>query len=293
MSDVAERQLARRRNLVFVLALGASLLILLISTNSLAGVPQRVGLSVLSFFQKGFDAVGNFAAGTLTSVSELRDLRARYKDLVGRMEEYRNLERSLTDLKRENERLRSQLGYLREARYRAVSARIIAKDPGNLYSTFVIDKGTREGLRKNLPVVAYQDGSEGLVGKVLEVGKSSSMVSPVFDSSSHVSARLDRTRYEGLVSGGGSPDIPLTMRYIKKRAKDEIQYGDLVVTSGYQSLYPRDVIIGRVTRIISADYLTSLDVDVEPVLDFDRLEYVFVVFPEVEPGSGPENGAEE
>ena len=82
------------------------------------------------------------------------------------------------------------------------------------------------------------------------------------------------------MSGGGSSDIPLSLRYVKKRAKDEIQYGDLVVTSGYQSLYPRDVIIGRVTRIMAADYQTSLDIDVEPVLDFARLEYVFVVFPE-------------
>ncbi len=280
MSDAAERQLARRRNLVFVLALGASLLLLLISTNSLAGVPQRVGLSVLSFFQKGFDAVGNFASGTLNSIAELRDLRSRYKELVGKMEEYQNLERSLTDLRRENERLRSQLGYLKDARYRASSARIIAKDPGNLYSTFVIDKGLEDGLRKNLPVVAYQDGSEGLVGKVLEVGRSSSIISPIYDASAHISARLDRTRYEGLVSGGGSPDTPLTMRYVKKRAKEEIQFGDLVVTSGLQSLYPRDVIIGRVTRILSADYQTSLDIDVEPVLDFARLEYVFIVFPE-------------
>ncbi len=280
MSDAAEHQLVRRRNLAFILALGASLLILLISTNSLAGVPQRVGLTVLSFFQKGFDAVGGFASGTLSSVSELRDLRARYRDLVDRMEEYRNLERSLTDLKRENERLRSQLGYLDESRFRAASARIIAKDPGNLFSTFVIDKGLADGLRKNLPVVAYQDGSEGLVGKVLEVGRSSSIISPIFDSSAHISARLDRTRYEGLISGGGSSDVPLTLRYIKKRAKDEIQYGDLVVTSGFQSLYPRDVIIGRVVRILAADYQTSLDIDVEPVLDFDRLEYVFVVFPD-------------
>lgn len=280
MSDAAERRLARRRILVFVLALGASLLSLLISTNSLAGVPQRVGLSVLSFFQRGFDAAGNFASGTLNSIAELRDLRARYRELMGKMEEYQNLERSLTDLKRENERLRSQLGYLKEARYRASSARIIAKDPGNLYSTFVIDKGLEDGLRKNLPVVAYQDGSEGLVGKVLEVGRSSSIVSPIYDASAHISARLDRTRYEGLVSGGGSPDTPLTMRYVKKRAKEEIQYGDLVVTSGLQSLYPRDVIIGRVTRVLSADYQTSLDIDVEPVLDFARLEYVFIVFTE-------------
>lgn len=280
MSDSAERTLTRRRNLVFVLALSASLLILLISTNSLAGVPQRVGLTVLSFFQRGFDSVGNFASGTLTSVSELRDLRMRYRDLVVRMEQYQNLERSLTDLKRENERLSAQLGYLDKTQFRTTSARIIAKDPGNLYSTFVIDKGLSDGIHKNLPVVAYQDGSEGLVGKVLEVGRFSSMVSPIFDSSAHIASRLDRTRYEGLVSGGGSSDLPLVMKYVKKRAKDEIQFGDLVVTSGYQSLYPKGVIVGRVTKVLVTDYQTSLDIDVEPLLDFNRLEYVFVVFPE-------------
>ncbi len=280
MSDQAERSLTRRRNLVFLLTLSASLLILLISTNSLAGVPQRVGLTVLSFFQKGFDAVGNFASDTVKSVSELRDLRVRYRELMERVERYQNLERTLSDLQRENELLRSQLGYSEKVRLRRSSARIIAKDPGNLYSTFVIDKGLSEGISKNSPVIAYQDGTEGLVGKVVEVGRSTSIVSPIFDSSAHISARLDRTRYEGLVSGSGSMDIPLTMKYVKKRARDEIQFGDLVVTTGYQSLYPRDVIIGRVTKILMTEYRTSLDIDVEPVLDFSRLEYVFVVFPE-------------
>jgi len=282
MSDAAERSLTRRRNLVFALALCASLLILLISTNSLAGVPQRVGLTVLSFFQRGFNAIENFASDTFTNVSELRDLRIRYRELVERMEQYQNLERSLTELQKENERLSSQLGYSDKSRFSKTSARIIAKDPGNLYSTFVIDKGMTDGINKNLPVIAYQDGTEGLVGKVLEVGRSSSIVSPIFDSSAHIAARLDRTRYEGLVSGGGSIDIPLTMKYVKKRAKDEIQYGDLVVTSGYQSLYPRDVIIGRVAKILITDYQTSLDIDVEPILDFSRLEYVFVVFPKTQ-----------
>jgi rod shape-determining protein MreC len=280
MSDASERSLTRRRNLVFVLALGASLLTLLISTNSLAGVPQRVGLSVLSFFQKGFDAVGNFASDTLASVSELRDMKKRYRDLMDRVEQYQNLERNLSSLEAENERLRGQLEYSNKSTFRKTSARIIAKDPGNLYSSFVIDKGLVDGLRKNLPVVAYQDGTEGLVGKILEVGRSSSIVSPIFDSSMYIGARLDRTRYEGLVSGGGSSDVPLTMKYVKKRAKDEIQFGDLVVTTGYQSLYPKDVIIGRVSKILITDYQTSLDIDVEPVLDFGRLEYVFVIFHE-------------
>ncbi|HSV55807.1 MAG TPA: rod shape-determining protein MreC, partial [Magnetospirillaceae bacterium] len=183
-------------------------------------------------------------------------------------------------LRRENERLRVQLGYLEETRFRVVSSQVIAKDPSNLYSTFMIDKGVVDGVRKDFPVVAYQDGSEGLVGKILEVGRSTSIVSPIFDSTAHVSARLDRTRYEGLVSGSGSAEVPLVMRFVRRRAKEEIQYGDLVVTSGYQSLYPRGIRIGRVTRVIASEYITSLDIDVEPLLDFSRIEHVFVVLPD-------------
>ncbi|HSV56465.1 MAG TPA: hypothetical protein VLH39_05085, partial [Magnetospirillaceae bacterium] len=96
MADAADRALVRRRNLVAVLASGASLLTLLVSTNSLAGLPQRVGITVLSLFQSGLNAVGGFASGTLASVTELRELRVRYMDLVGRLEEYKDLELSLT-----------------------------------------------------------------------------------------------------------------------------------------------------------------------------------------------------
>jgi hypothetical protein len=72
------------------------------------------------------------------------------------------------------------------------------------------------------------------------------------------------------------------MKYVKKRAKDEAQFGDLVVTSGYESIYPPDVAIGRIKKFKTLDYETSLEVDIEPVLDFARLEYVFVIKPGIQ-----------
>ncbi|HTX74388.1 MAG TPA: rod shape-determining protein MreC, partial [Rectinemataceae bacterium] len=183
----------------------------------------------------------------------------------------------LTDLQAENRRLKDQLGFSEQIGYERISARIVAKDPANLYPTILINKGVDDGVRKDMPVVAFEDGIEGLVGRILEVGHGTSVVIPIYDQSSYVAARLDKARHEGLVGGSGSPDEPLVMRFVKKRAKDEVQFGDLVVTSGFESIYPPDVAIGRVKKVRDLDYQTSVEIDLDPVLDFSRLEYVFVV----------------
>ena len=119
---------------------------------------------------------------------------------------------------------------------------------------------------------------------MVEVGRGSSIVVPLYDSSSYIAARLATSRYEGLVTGKGSSDEPIVMKFVKKRAKDEIQFGDLVVTSGYESIYPPEISIGRVAKIRSLEYQTSIEVDLDPVLDFSRIEYLFVIKPNTPPG---------
>lgn len=268
---------ATRRAMGSALLLAVPLITLIVSTRSLAGVPERVGLSVLSFFQRGFSSVSSFASDTVNSVATLRELQARHKELLARVEALSIVERSYSEIKRENDRLKEQLGYLTESRFRSISARIIARDPENVYSTIVVDKGIAHGIVKNQAVIAFQDGVEGLVGRVVEVSRASCLVSPIYDSGAYAAVRLERSRYEGLAVGSGSADEPMLVKYVKKRAKDEIQYGDLVVTSGLKSLYPAGISVGRVKGVRDLEYLTSLELDVEPVIDFGRLEYVFVL----------------
>ncbi len=269
----------RIKRAVPVVLLAASLLAVTVSTRSLAGLPERVGLTVFGFFQKGFSAVGDFVADTVASIAELKRLREDYDELAAKLERYTNLERGAADLRQENQRLKEQLGFAERLAYERVPARIVAKDPENLYATFVIDKGVAEGVRKNMPVLAFQDGVEGLVGRVLEVGRGSSVVVPLYDASSYVAARLATSRHEGLLTGQGKADDALVMKYVKKRAKDEAQFGDMVVTTGFESVYPPDVAIGRVKKLRVLDYQTSVEIEVEPILDFSRIEYVFVVRP--------------
>lgn len=259
------------------LMLAASLVTLTVSTRSMAGVPERVGLSVLSFFQRGFDAVGTFFTRTVTSIAELNKLQESHDQLLARVDALGKLERNFAELREENLRLKELLGFTRQSTRSLSAARIIAKDPENLYSTFVVDKGARDGIKKNQAVIAYQDGMDALVGRVLEVSQATCTVVPLYDASSFVAVRLERTRYDGLAAGSGSRDQSLVVQYIKKRAQAEIQFGDILVTSGLNSIYPPGIVVGRVTKVRSVEYLTSLEVEMDPVLDFGKLEYVFIV----------------
>ena len=128
-----------------------------------------------------------------------------------------------------------------------------------------------------MPVVSFQGSGAALVGKIVQVGRSSSIILPVYDYQAFVSARLQSTRYEGLINGQGGVDVPLVMKYIKKRARDEISVGDIVVTSGESYQYPKNVPVGMISRIRGLDYETSLELDIEPIIDFSRLEDVFVL----------------
>jgi rod shape-determining protein MreC len=269
----------RYRRAVPIVLLAASLLTLAISTRSLEGLPKRLGVTVFGFFQRGFSAIGNFASSTVTSVAELRRLRTDYDALSARLESLAAVERGNADLLQENARLRAQLGYSSQLSWERIPGRIVAKDPENIYATLVVDKGVEAGVRKNMPVVAFQEGVEGLVGRVVEVGRGSSIIVPLYDTSSYIAARLATSRYDGLVTGRGSSNEPLVMKYVKKRAKDEIQFGDMVVTSGYESIYPPEISIARVAKVRALDYQTSIEVDLEPVLDFSRIEYVFIIKP--------------
>ncbi len=224
-----------------------------------------------------FSSIEGFISGTINSIGELNDLRKEYLSLQEQVKEYQMVKQDLDSLKLENDRLRRQLGFSIDQVYRHVPAHIIAMDPGSLFNGMTIDKGNRDGVAVDMPVIAYQDGRQGLVGKVVSAGVHTSMILPLFDQECYVAARFSESRYEGLVGGSDRKDGTLYMRYIKKRAKDEIHSGDIVVTSGLRSIYPGEIPIGEIFKIEAPEWQPSLIVEIEPVIDFSRLEYVFVL----------------
>lgn len=238
---------------------------------------KQIGFSVLSTFEKGVHTVVDGVSNTVNAVSELRKLKKDYNELVIKLEHYEQMQRSNADITKENNRLKEQLDFSVSLEEKNIPAQIISRDLDNAFSYLTIDKGSVNGIKKNMPVIAYQNGNQGLVGKVIQVGTFTSQIMPIYNTNNIVSARIQNTRDLGLVNGLGSQDQPLLMQYIRKRVLEELSYGDIVVTSGENDNYMRDIPIGSISKITVLDYNSSLNIELTPIIDFSRLETVIVV----------------
>lgn len=266
-----------RVGLILVILVLVSVILLTISNDSIVIRPKEIGLTVVTFFQRGISKTVRFSSETITSVNELRKLRAEYEILLNELTEYKEKEMRIGELEFENRQLKNIIDSSEMLEYENIPAIIIGKDPENFNSTIIINRGKKDNIKKNQPVIAVQDGKTGLVGKVMLTGSRTSIVKPIFDVSSYVAARLQNSRYEGLVNGMGTRSELLAMKYIKKYAKSEIEFGDVVITSGMRSIYPRGILIGTVKSVSAKSYETSLELSLIPSIDFARLEYVYVL----------------
>ena len=160
-------------------------------------------------------------------------------------------------------------------RIETTGAQVIANGVSNFEWTITIDKGSSDGIHENMPVVA----SAGLVGHVVNVGTSSSVVQLIIDPDSSVAGRLDVSRKTGLLSGEGAGDLQMSL----VEPTVEVAPDEHVVTAGYriagvaESLYPPNVLIGTVSRVLDEDSATEKFLTVRPAVDFSALSLVLVV----------------
>ena len=262
---------------LLVIYLLAGGLLLAFSSGGFVVNFKQIGFSIFSSLDKGVHFVAGGFKNTFNAVGELRKLQKDYNDLVIKLENYEEMQRSNADIRKENARLKEQLDFAVSLDEKNIPAQIIARDLDNAFTYLTIDKGSVNGVRKNMPVIAFQNGNQGLVGKVVQVGTFTSQIMPIYNINNIVSARIQNSRDLGLVNGLGSQDQPLLMQYIRKSVVDELSYGDIVVTSGENDNYMRDIAIGTISKITTLDYNSSLNIELMPIIDFARLENVVVV----------------
>ncbi len=263
--------------MVFVVFLILSSVMLAFSSGGFILNFKQIGFSLLSSAQRGINAVATTVVDTVNAVNELSKLREENAALVEKLKNYEYMQRTNVEIRKENERLLEQLDFSRAVPQKNFAARIIGRDPDGLYSALTIDKGSIKGIKKNMPVIAIQNGQVGIVGKVVTVGLLTSLVMPVYDVKCSLSVRIQDTRDIGIVSGAGNSDTSLLLRYIKKRSKENVKVGGVIVTSGESKNYPRDIPVGTIIEARAFDYDSSLEIDVTPVIDFSRLETVLVL----------------
>lgn len=252
-----------------------------------------ISLSVLSYSVKQPSEAGFFRklvlemAAPLVSainipINEVTTAWKRYLFLVGLEEENRRLEKENAMLA--NELLQYREGYLDGIRlqkllelkeglhYPAIAARVIAKSQTTLTKTILIDKGTADGLKTGLPVIAER----GVAGRIIESSWHSSRVLLLIDESSKIDASLQEGRNQGILQGGGSSACIL--KYIPKT--ETVKMGDVVISSGLSGLFPKGLLMGVVTVADKNEPGLFQKVQVAPYVDFTKIEEVLVLSPD-------------
>ncbi len=219
-----------------------------------------------SFFYRISDSISGFFSGSENYEDENTALRAELSGYKTQLKDY-------NELVAENERLSAMLDYKNNNPKQELRvASIIGKEPGNWFDIFTINLGAKDGIKENMPVIT----PDGLVGRVEQVGINWSKVMGIIDGRSRVSAIMERTR-DVVVAGGSvglSSDSAILNIDVLPLDSDIVE-GDVVVTSGLDSVYPKGIVIGDVTGVTSGS--SSVDVKVKPAVDFRRLEEVMVV----------------
>ncbi|MCI5697356.1 MAG: rod shape-determining protein MreC [Treponema sp.] len=267
----------RFQELLFIILVVASSVMLSFSSGGFIINFKNVGFTIFSTIEKGVATVSFYVKDAIDGVVKLVNLSKEYDELTEKLKDYEYMQRTNAAIRKENARLKEQLGFADSIQQKTIPANIISRGADNLHTTLIIDKGSKDGIKKNMSVVAIQNGNIGVVGKVVSVGYNTAQIMNIFNSSCSISARMQNTRDIGLVTGNGTEDKPLSMKYIKKRVISELHFGDIVVTSGENGNYIKEIPIGTISKVSILDYDTSLDIEIEPVINFSRLESVMVV----------------
>lgn len=268
----------RQNALLLVALLFAQLLLMSASVRGaegsslLEGAVFRVSeplVGVTHFVSGGFGGVGRRLRELGTARTENAALRGELDRL--RDELARSQEASL-----ENERLRRLLHMREELAPRSVGASVVTASLAGQTKMIVIDRGTEQGVRPDLPVVAWG----GAVGRVIFASGSRAKVRLLSDPNAGAAGLVQRSRAQGMVVGRG--DGPMAMLYMPAYA--DVVLGDRVITSGLDGVFPRGFGIGRVNFVGDAVGV-SKTVHLEPEIPFASLEEVLVI---LEPSAGGE-----
>jgi len=209
------------------------------------------------------------------------------KELEGVREENKRLHQEVMELSLrnfwlneehlENLRLRRLLGFKSQLEHKVIPTHVVAKDPNRRCFSVLINKGSQEGVKRNMPVV----NMHGLVGKIVDVSTHCSVVQLMIDPSFRASALDQRSRVFGIIKPGSG----FALRLDNVPLSEDVKVGDYVISSGLGGIFPSGIKIGVVTSVESEKIFSKEDrsfgifkmILVKPLVDFSSLEELFVL----------------
>ncbi|MDD4689014.1 MAG: rod shape-determining protein MreC [Eubacteriales bacterium] len=230
--------------------------------------------TILSPFQKVISIVDGGVNEFFGYFGSVKRLKETNEALTKRIAQLENENRTLTGYKTENERLKGLLSLDSSlAYYETVGCRVIAKDSGNWFDTFTIDKGRNAGIKINQNVIT----NGGLVGRISKVGSNWSKVATIIDETSSLGCIITRTGDIAVIEG----DLELSGKGLCKlsymSSSSAAAVGDSVESSGLGGVFRKGLMIGKIKEIhTDTQGLTQYAV-IEPSVDFGKITEVLVI----------------
>lgn len=225
--------------------------------------------------QQGINQIGGWLGDISDNFDTLEQVRKENERLQNRVDELITENNNLQEEKYELERLQ-ELYQLDQsyADYEKTAAHVIGKDSGNWFSTFTIDKGSLDGIKEDMNVMA----GSGLVGIVTDVGPTWATVRSIIDDSSNVSGMVLSTSDRCMVSGDLTLMNDGKIRFEQmENNENEVTVGDQIVTSYISDKYLQGILIGYISEInVDSNNLTRSGY-ITPVVDFQNLQEVLVI----------------
>ena len=261
--------------LLLVTALCVGMILTTYYTDVLNGPLSGFANYIVIPFQDGVSKAGEWLIKREQLVSDIKELQKENEELRQENEELSVTNNALLQEKHELTELRNlyQLDQT-YADFPKTGCRIIAKENGSWYHSFVIDKGSEDGLSVDMNVLA--DG--GLVGRITYIGRHWSRVQAVIDDNSNVSATVLSSQKNLIISGNLTLYEEGTISFSELADPDDlVKVGDSVVTSNISDKYLPGILIGYISEIQTDPNNLTKSGRITPAVDFSRLDTVLVI----------------
>lgn len=227
---------------------------------------QKIVYTVNEKVKGSFDFFINFS----NVKKENEELTAKNAELENKLIEYERM-------KDENTRLREMFDYSQtNANYDYLGCNIIGYSGGNISNGYIIDKGTKDGVEKDMVVIT----PAGLVGKVTKASSSFAIVQTILNENIAVAAMVESTdETTGILQGITDSKNKNLTELSNIPIESAIKEGDKILTSGLGEMYPKEIRIGEVISVEVDNVGIMKRAVVKPYVDFNKLEELFVVVP--------------
>lgn len=230
---------------------------------------DRAVIAITAPVQQALNWAIDGVVGGVRGYADLRGVRQENDALRLENMQLRAAVQALGEARAENERLRQLLSYTEKVPGAEIPARVVGVNPVAKLLSVRISSGENQGVSQGMSVVT----PDGIVGQVIRTTGGYADVALVTDPQSRVGIRVQRSRARGTAAGAGRG--PLKLENMLRT--EDVEDGDLIITSGTDGVYPPGLVVGRVANLEKKEHGMFQGADILPAVDVTRLEEVLVV----------------